>query len=279
MYKPRIKYDTALQAVLHDALRAAHLAGDPCVSLERVLVHLIDDERVGAVLAACLPQASVVTLRAELCDTVAGRLATELAGTGGESGRRKPAKAVLPRSMPFGIARIDAWLDRRAAVDPRLSYALALAVARVSGVDRPADCLGVLLAIVEKTTGAAANALVQRGLDCYELVCHVAYGEPSSSAGQDNAGLSGSATLALVLLDDDYTSMAFVVEALETLMAIPADQAVLMMVRTHREGRAVFAELPAETARIKAGEFERLGRARREPLRVRLEVPSRSGTD
>lgn len=274
MYKPRIKYDTALQGVLRDALHAAHLAGDPCVSVERVLVHLIDDERAGAVLAACIPQASIVTLRAELCETVARRLATELARAGYDSGRRKPAKAVLPRSMPFGIAWIDAWLDRRAAVDRRLSYALALAVVRVSQAGRPADCLGVLLAIVDKTTGAAANALVQRGLDRYELVCRVAYGEPSSSTGQDNAGLAGSATLALVLLDDDYTSMAFVVEALETLMAIPRDQAELMMVRTHQEGRVVFAELPADAARSKAREFERLGRERREPLRLRLELPS-----
>ncbi|NHZ94469.1 ATP-dependent Clp protease adaptor ClpS [Massilia sp. CCM 8734] len=274
MNKPCGRYDAVLQNVLQEVLDAAHRAGAPQVSLERMLVHLIEDDSVRAVLAACIPQAGIMTLGDELRAMVAARLAAELARLDRESGRRKRSKAVLPRSMPIGIAWIDAWLDRRAALDPQLSVALRCAVARVSGAGRPADCLAVLVTIVDKTTGAAANALLGRGLDRYELACRVAYGEPTSSAGQENIVPSDSASLALVLLDDDYTTMAFVVEALEAVMAIPTDQAQLMMLRTHREGRVVVAELPAAAARVKSGGFERFGRERCEPLRVRLELPS-----
>ncbi|MBN1196659.1 MAG: ATP-dependent Clp protease adapter ClpS [Candidatus Aminicenantes bacterium] len=75
----------------------------------------------------------------------------------------------------------------------------------------------------------------------------------------------------VVLHNDDYTSMDFVVDVLISVFHKPAAEATRIMLDVHRQGHGVCGTYIPDVARTKAGEVRRRARKQQFPLRCTCE--------
>ena len=75
----------------------------------------------------------------------------------------------------------------------------------------------------------------------------------------------------VVLYNDDYTSMEFVVELLETLFRKSPAEAVQVMLKVHKEGRGVAGVYPRDVAETKVLTVHEKARSAGFPLRAGVE--------
>jgi ATP-dependent Clp protease adaptor protein ClpS len=75
----------------------------------------------------------------------------------------------------------------------------------------------------------------------------------------------------VIYLNDDKTSMDFVIESLKIIFHYSEDSAYSLTMRIHEEGSAVVATLPYEIAEQKGVEVTLLARQHGFPLQVRIE--------
>ncbi len=75
----------------------------------------------------------------------------------------------------------------------------------------------------------------------------------------------------VVLLNDDYTPMDFVVEVLERFFAMSRPQATRVMLQVHLEGRGVAGVYTAEIAETKVALVNDYARANEYPLMTVME--------
>ncbi|KJS05782.1 MAG: Clp protease ClpS [Gammaproteobacteria bacterium BRH_c0] len=75
----------------------------------------------------------------------------------------------------------------------------------------------------------------------------------------------------VVMLNDDYTPMEFVVEVLETYFAMERELAVRVMLKVHTEGRAVCGVFTRDVAESKASQVNRYARENEHPLMCEIE--------
>ena len=75
----------------------------------------------------------------------------------------------------------------------------------------------------------------------------------------------------VLLLNDDYTPMDFVVYVLISLYHKSMEEAVELMLQVHHNGRAVCGVYPFEIAETKVTQTMNLARAEEYPLRCTLE--------
>ena len=75
----------------------------------------------------------------------------------------------------------------------------------------------------------------------------------------------------VVLLNDDYTTMDFVVQVLEGLFHHSPAEAVQIMMKVHREGRGVAGVFPHEVAETKVLAVHQMARSAGYPLRAQME--------
>ena len=71
----------------------------------------------------------------------------------------------------------------------------------------------------------------------------------------------------VVLLNDDYTTMEFVIEVLETIFGMSRERATQIMLKVHQEGSAVCGVYPKDIAESKVAQVTMLARQREHPLR------------
>lgn len=76
---------------------------------------------------------------------------------------------------------------------------------------------------------------------------------------------------AVVLHNDNYTTMEFVVEVLKRLFHKTEEEAMGVMLRIHHEGKGVAGIYPYEIAETKAVQVDQMSRARGFPLKCTLE--------
>jgi ATP-dependent Clp protease adaptor protein ClpS len=70
----------------------------------------------------------------------------------------------------------------------------------------------------------------------------------------------------VLLLNDDYTTMDFVVEVLQTIFGMDFERANQVMLKVHQEGSAVCGIYPRDTAETKAAQVMALARQHEHPL-------------
>jgi len=75
----------------------------------------------------------------------------------------------------------------------------------------------------------------------------------------------------VVLLNDDYTPMMFVVEVLEDVFLKPPAEAYRIMMQVHVIGRGVAGSYPWEIAETKADKVASLARENGFPLKATIE--------
>jgi len=75
----------------------------------------------------------------------------------------------------------------------------------------------------------------------------------------------------VILLNDDYTPMDFVVEVLEDFFAMNIEQATQVMLTIHHQGQAVAGIYPKDIAETKAQQVIDFARHNQHPLMCRVE--------
>lgn len=75
----------------------------------------------------------------------------------------------------------------------------------------------------------------------------------------------------VVLLNDDYTPMDFVVDVLQRFFRHPRERAVQIMLTVHTQGRAVAGTYPAEIAETKVAQVNAYARRHQHPLLTVME--------
>ncbi|RLA53241.1 MAG: ATP-dependent Clp protease adapter ClpS [Gammaproteobacteria bacterium] len=75
----------------------------------------------------------------------------------------------------------------------------------------------------------------------------------------------------VILLNDDYTPMEFVVEVLERFFALERELAVTVMLKVHTEGKGVCGVFSREVAETKAARVNQYARDNEHPLLCEIE--------
>lgn len=76
----------------------------------------------------------------------------------------------------------------------------------------------------------------------------------------------------VIMLNDDYTPMEFVVEILESFFAMSREKATNTMLAVHYQGRAVCGIYSRDVAETKAAQVNRYARENEHPLLCEVEV-------
>lgn len=77
---------------------------------------------------------------------------------------------------------------------------------------------------------------------------------------------------AVVMLNDDYTPMEFVIEVLQKIFAMNEQKATKVMMQVHYKGQAVCGHYPADIAETKASAAITLAQEAGFPLLCRTEI-------
>jgi ATP-dependent Clp protease adaptor protein ClpS len=75
----------------------------------------------------------------------------------------------------------------------------------------------------------------------------------------------------VLLLNDDYTPMEFVVEVLQVFFALPRERATQVMLKVHTEGRGVCGIYPRDVASTKVEQVTAYSRQHQHPLQCAME--------
>ncbi|MCH2557434.1 ATP-dependent Clp protease adapter ClpS [Alloalcanivorax sp. C16-1] len=75
----------------------------------------------------------------------------------------------------------------------------------------------------------------------------------------------------VMMLNDDYTPMDFVVEVLETFFRMDREQATRVMLTVHTRGKAVCGVYPQDIAETKAAQVVDYAREHQHPLMCQVE--------
>ena len=75
----------------------------------------------------------------------------------------------------------------------------------------------------------------------------------------------------VVMYNDDYTPMEFVVEVLQLFFALPRERATQIMLKVHTEGRGVCGIYPRDVASSKVEQVTAYSREHQHPLQCAME--------
>jgi ATP-dependent Clp protease adaptor protein ClpS len=75
----------------------------------------------------------------------------------------------------------------------------------------------------------------------------------------------------VVLLNDDYTPMEFVVQVLQQFFGKGREQATQIMLKVHREGKGVCGVFPRDIAATKVDQVTEFSRQHQHPLQCVME--------
>jgi ATP-dependent Clp protease adaptor protein ClpS len=75
----------------------------------------------------------------------------------------------------------------------------------------------------------------------------------------------------VILLNDDYTTMEFVIEVLQTIFAMERERATQIMLKIHNEGSAVCGVYSRDVAETKVAQVSAFAKQNGHPLRCTME--------
>jgi ATP-dependent Clp protease adaptor protein ClpS len=123
-------------------------------------------------------------------------------------------------------------------------------------------------ALVELFSEPVGHFLEKQSATRYEAVCYLSRGSDAATLPRVDTGVSPN--LEVVLLNDEYTPMAFVVWILRELLQVEPADATRIMLSTHQTGRGSFGVFDRKQALALAARIESLAREHQHPLRCAL---------
>ena len=97
------------------------------------------------------------------------------------------------------------------------------------------------------------------------------HGSGTSAATKDRVLIQEPRQYKVIFHNDDFTTMEFVTEVLRVVFNKPADEAVTLMMRVHREGQAVVGIYSYDVAMTKAAQATAMARRDGFPLQITCE--------
>lgn len=239
MGAPRPPPSPALDATLRRAAGFADVRGHADVTPEHLLLSLTEDLDAAKVLHACAVDLDL--LRQALLDHL--------------------DKAPRSKAAPHGGARPTR--DHARVVERAIAHLQHTSRNRLTGAD-------VLVSLIEDDSPATGFLRRQdmTRLDAFSFLAHGVVKAPPEPDPPNNAG----ATCRVLLLDDDYTPMDFVVQVLEQVFGKSLAEARRIMLDVHRQGSAVCGVYARELAEARAAEVIDAARRCGHPLRCRVEA-------
>jgi ATP-dependent Clp protease adaptor protein ClpS len=83
----------------------------------------------------------------------------------------------------------------------------------------------------------------------------------------------------VIMLNDDYTPMDFVVEVLELFFSKTREQATQLMLQVHTQGKAVCGIFSRDIAETKAAQVNQYARENQHPLLCEIEASGEDGDE
>ncbi len=114
--------------------------------------------------------------------------------------------------------------------------------------------------------------------DQWPAVVRVVASKPDSDSDSGTAvqdakpALKKPPLFKVVLLNDDYTPMEFVVEVLETFFSMNREQATQVMLTVHTRGKGVCGIYTRDIAETKAAQVNQYAREHQHPLLCEIEA-------
>jgi len=93
----------------------------------------------------------------------------------------------------------------------------------------------------------------------------------SSSLVKDRVDITYPDTYQVIMLNDDFTSMDFVVLVLVSVFRHSAQRAKELMLAIHQQGQAVVGHYTLDIAKTKVGKVMRMAKEEGFPLRLKIE--------
>jgi ATP-dependent Clp protease adapter protein ClpS len=234
-----------LNQSLHRALAIASAGHHEYATLEHLLLALIDDPEAAVILRECN-----VDLEKLRCNLVT-YIESQLAKFATDSSENSKASA--------GLQRLIQRADTHAQSIGREEITVA----------------NVLVAIFAERESQAATLMEEQGMTRYDATLYVSHGIGKAerlSRGRGAVARAISGLLAKVLLlNDDYTPMEFVVHVLERVFDKDHEAAVRIMFEIHNEGAGNCGIYPYEAADAKVTEVLDLANQHQHPLQCVLE--------
>jgi ATP-dependent Clp protease adapter protein ClpS len=240
----------SLEQSLHRALALANEGRHKYAALEHLLLALIDDPDAAAVMRACNVDRD--KLRRDLAAYI-------------EAEREKFATDGSERSTP------TAALQR--VIQRAVIHVQSCGREEVTGAN-------VLVAIVAERESETTALMQEQGMTHYDMTRYISHGiyvvssgrEARDDPGQHIVSDKPSGLLAKVLLlNDDYTPMEFVVHVLERVFDKDRETATPIMLEIHEKGIGTCGIYPYDVADAKVRQVLDFAREHQHPLICVLE--------
>jgi ATP-dependent Clp protease adapter protein ClpS len=219
-------------------------------TLEHLLLALTDDAEAGAVLRAC--NVDLEKLRHTLVSFIGSEPANS------ETGRSENSRpsAAFQRVVQRAVTHVQSSTRRE----------------QVTGAN-------VLVAILTERSSRASAALEEQEMTRYDATLYICHGiskadrlspRRTQAAPRDHSETT-AVQIKVLLLNDDYTPMAFVVHVLERVFEKDRETAARIMLEIHNNGIGTCGLYPYNVANAKVSEVLDLARQQQHPLQCVLE--------
>jgi ATP-dependent Clp protease adapter protein ClpS len=248
-----LTYSEGLEQLLQRAIAIAGAGRHERATLQHLLLALTDDPDAAVIFHAC--DVDLERLRRDLTSLVDSEPAQF------EADRPEDAKpsADLQRVVQRAVMHVQSTTRRQ----------------QVTTAD-------VLVEILTERDSQAAATLEEQDMTRYDATLYICHGiskadrfsrRQTAAAPGDSSGVAPPQAKVL-LLNDDYTPMEFVVDVLERVFEKDHEDAVGIMYETHHHGSGMCGLYPYEIASSKVGELLDLARQQQHPLQCVLEPSS-----
>jgi ATP-dependent Clp protease adapter protein ClpS len=243
-------FSESLELSLQRAIAIAGAGHHEYTTLEHLLLALTDDAEAAAVLRAC--NVDLEKLRRSLVSFIDSELAKF------ETGRSENSKpsAAFQRVVQRAVTHVQSTTRREEVT-----------------------AANVLVAILTERGSQASAALEEQAMTRYDTTLYICHGiskaDRLSSRRAEAAPRDLPETTAVqakvLLLNDDYTPMEFVVRVLERVFDKDRETATRIMLETHNNGVGTCGLYPYDVASTKVSEVLDLAREQQHPLQCVLE--------
>ena len=242
-----------LEINLHDAFVEARRKRQQLISVEHLLLSLL---KPGSGVASALASRAVDVdvLRNELLQYI---------------------DAHTPAA---GSRHVDAQTYDEVDTQPTMGFQRVIqrAILKVQSSRKPeVGSADVLIAILGEKNSQAVALLAKHGVHEFDTRYYESHGvvPPSQGAADEIGDVGDAAEVQVVLFNDDFTPMEFVVKTLEQFFGMDRDEATEVMLEVHRRGRAVCGLYARETAESIVREVVADARRKGHPLRCQMVLP------